>query len=151
MMGFLKAGALPVLLMRALLTDPDHGIAGEFVLGHLEVARCRTFADAPRGVVLRTMAGAKPAAVVAPRIARTRSQRNATEMRAHADHDHPIRFLDALGIGLGIAKLSELDGLGLLDLFGRAVIDEDRMAAPQHLDALADGDLGNIHFDGCQR
>ena len=71
---------------------------------------------------------------------------NAAEMGADADDDQPFGLLHALGIGLGIAQLGDIDVFGFLDLLGGAMGDEDRMAAPHHLDALADLDLGDIHL-----
>ena len=50
-----------------------------------------------------------------------------------------------------VAQLRDIDGLGFLNLLRRAMGDEDRMAAPHHLDALADLDLADIELGGGER
>ena len=50
-----------------------------------------------------------------------------------------------------IDKVIELDRLRLLDLLGRAVANEDRLAAPHHGDGLALLDGSKVHIDAGQR
>jgi hypothetical protein len=71
------------------------------------------------------MAGTEPA----PKIARL-ADRHTAQMRAHAQHDQPLRLLDAVGIGLRVAEGLDLDGLGVFDFGFGAVADEDGFAAP---------------------
>ena len=47
----------------------------------------------------------------------------------------------------GSGRLATLTSLRLLDLLRRAVADEDRLAAPEHLDDLPLGDRGEIDLD----
>ena len=88
-----------------------------------------------------SVAGAEPPAVV-PGLA----DGYAAQMRADAHHDEPLGLLDALGVGLGIAQGLHLDGVGLLNLIGRAVTDEDGLAAPLDDDVLALRDGGEVYF-----
>src|SRR6516162_239230 len=150
MIGFLKPGGV-VAVMRAVLTDKNRGGGRELVGRHREVERCRAQADAARGIVLRTVAGAEPAAELPARIGGRGAERDAAEMGADADDDQPVLFLHALGVGLPVAQLRDIDGLGFLNLLRRAMGDEDRMAAPHHLDALADLDLADIELGGGER
>src|SRR5271166_857925 len=72
-------------------------------------------------------------------------------MGADGDKDLPLLVprLDARGIRLRIRQLCHVDVLGVLDLLLGAVIDEDRLAAPEHLDHLPFGNRRKIDFDGC--
>src|SRR5689334_17617175 len=119
------------------LADLHDGVFFEGVDRHFEIERRRTFADAARGVVLRAVAWAVPAAELAARIGRLLTERYAAQMRADADQDQPFGLLDAGGIGLRVAQarrvVRDLAGridhrVGLLgggDLVRRAVADED--------------------------
>lgn len=71
------------------------------------------------------MARTKPATEV-PGLA----NRHTTQMGAHAQHDEPLGFLDAVLIGLGIAEGLNVDRAGVLNLGFGAVSDEDGLAAP---------------------
>src|SRR5882672_10687685 len=97
------------------------------------------------------MAGAEPAAELALGIAGLLAQRHAAQMGTDADHHQPFRLLDTLRIGLRIAQLGDVDRLCFLDLFRRAVAHEDRLAAPEHCDRLADLDMADVDFGGGQR
>src|SRR5579862_9517555 len=119
------------------LADLDGGVGGEFVGRDGEVARRRTLADARGRIVDRTVARAEPALIGAAVIARLVAERDAAEMRADADDDEPFRFFDPVGILLRVAQCRHIDILGGLDLLGRTVIDEDRLAAPGDCEALA--------------
>src|SRR5712691_8338909 len=120
------------------LADLDGGVGGEFVGRHGEVLRRRALADARRGIVDRTVAGAEPSLIGPAVVARLVAERNAAEMGADADDDEPFRLFDPVGILLRVAQRRDVDLLGGLDLLGRAVIDENGLAAPGNGEALAD-------------
>ena len=61
-------------------------------------------------------------------------------MGAHAQHDEPLRLLDARIIRLRVAQGLPVDLARLVDLVLRAVADEDGLAAPLDDHVLA---LGN--------
>lgn len=46
------------------------------------------------------------------------------------EHDEPLGLLDALRVLLRVTELRNVDLVGLLDLAGSAVADEDGLAAP---------------------
>src|SRR5260370_41444062 len=75
----------------ALLTDLDGGVAGELVGRQIEIPRRGPPADAAGGVVLRAVAGAEPAAILAALIGPPLAQGHPAEMRAHPDRDEPFR------------------------------------------------------------
>src|SRR5690606_28062801 len=106
------------------LADADRGLVDERVLRHLQVARRRPAADAPGLVVMRAVARAEPAAVVAGRIARVLPGRHAAQVRANADHDQPLGLDHALLVRLRVGQLAEIDRPRLLDLLGRTVSDD---------------------------
>src|SRR5262249_44388970 len=62
-----------------------------------------------------------------------------------------MAFFHALLIGLGIGQTREVDRTRFLDLLLAAVADEDRLAAPEHLDDLTFADRAEIDFDRCTR
>src|SRR6185437_15963084 len=103
------AGLLAGGTAMVLLADLDGGVGGEFVRRHDEVQRRRPLADPPRSVVNRAVARAKPAAKRAAVVARLIAERDAAEMRAHADDHEPFRLFGARGIGLRIAQRSDID------------------------------------------
>lgn len=51
-------------------------------------------------------------------------------MSANPQHDEPFRLLGALGISLRVSQRLDLYGVGLLDLVGCSVADEDGLASP---------------------
>src|ERR1700722_5587076 len=77
----------------------DEGGGQECVLGHGEVLGRRTFADAAGGVVLRAVAVAEPAAVIAFRHLGGGDRGGAAQMGADADQDQPFRLGGAVGVG----------------------------------------------------
>ncbi len=91
--------------------------------------------------------------------------RHAAQMRANAHHheklflaaDHAvlvggrIAVLDIGVAGIGIDQFFDRHGLGRFDLLGRAVADENRIAAPLEGDLLAFGDRRQVDFDRGQR
>src|SRR5262249_58014158 len=72
--------------------------------------------------------------------------RNAAEVGADSNQYLPliVTGLDARGIRLRVRQFRHVDVLRLLDLLLGAVIDVDRLAAPEHLDHLAVGDRRKI-------
>ena len=112
--------------------------------GSGEVGGRRALPDAAGRIVLRAVAGAEPAVIVA-----LMGERDAAEMRADADHHQPlvVALLDARLIGLRIGQAVDRDRARLVDLLLGAVADEDRLAAPEHLDDLPLGDRREIDLD----
>src|SRR6478672_9588532 len=113
--------------------DADLAVGNELVGRHGEIGGRRPLPDAAGGVVLRAVARAEPAVVVA-----LMGERNAAEMRADADDHQPliVALLHALGIRLPVGQGLRIDLLRLLDFFLAAMADEDRLRAPEHLDDL---------------
>ena len=62
-------------------------------------------------------------------------------------HDEPLRLLDSVGIRLGVTESLPLGALGLLDLVGGTVSDEDGLSSPLDDDVLALGDGGKINLN----
>src|SRR5262245_62968981 len=112
------------------LADLDFGVGNEGVWRHREVGGRRPLADAAGGIVLRAVARAEEAVVIA-----LMRDRDAAEMGANADHDQPLLVagLGALLVGLRIGKVPERHLLRFLDLLLGAVADVDRLAAPENL------------------
>lgn len=79
------------LLQTALLTDNQGGIVGEHVLGHLQVQRGRSLANAPRRIVMGSVAGT----VVAAKVSRVGNW-HASQVCAHAQHNQPLGPLRSL-------------------------------------------------------
>ena len=79
------------------LADLDFAIGNEFVGRHRQIGRRGSLANATGGVVLRAVAGAEEAVVIA-----LMGDRDAAEMGADADHDQPLvmAFLDPGLVGL---------------------------------------------------
>src|SRR5262245_37013096 len=133
--------------MMAFLPDPDLGVRREGKDGHRHVLRRGPFADTAGRVVLRTMAWAEPAAIFA-----LLTERDAPEMGTDAHHDQPV-FLALAGRAIGVSRLRVAGQIGVagerileiverhllrrIYLFGGAVPDEDRLAAPLHGERLA--------------
>src|ERR1700730_14362712 len=86
--------------------DPDLGVGDELVGRQWQGGRRRSAADAARGVVLRAVAGAEIAVVVA-----LMRDRDAAEMRADADQDLPlvVAGLDAPVVRLGVGQARQTD------------------------------------------
>jgi hypothetical protein len=62
-------------------------------------------------------------------------------------HDEPLRLLDSVRVGLGVTKSLPLGIVGLLDLFGGTVSDEDGLSSPLDDDVLALRDVGEINLN----
>src|SRR6059058_3598143 len=117
--------------MSEALADLDFAIGNEGIGRYRQIGRRRPLANAARGVVLRTVAGAEEAVVIA-----LMGDRNAAEMGADADHDQPlvVALLDPGLVALRIRKARYRHLAGLVDLLLGAVADVDRLAPPEHLD-----------------
>jgi hypothetical protein len=48
----------------------------------------------------------------------------------HTQHDEPLRLLDAVLVGLGVAEGGDVDLVGLVNLLLGTVADEDGLASP---------------------
>ena len=72
---------------------------------------------------------------------------HAAQVRAHAEHDEPLRFLHAVVVGLRIAKNLPIDLARLVDLVLRAMADEDGLPAPLYDRVHALRDAPQLHFD----
>src|SRR5260370_36713444 len=99
------------------LADLDRGVGGELVGRHAQVARRRTLANPPRGIVDRPMAWAEPAAKGPAIVTGPVAERDAAEMRADTNNDQPFRLLDPVGIGLPVAQRRHVAIPGGLHLF----------------------------------
>src|SRR5690606_21606333 len=108
------------------------GITGECIRRHNQVGGSRSLADTPRRIVYRAMARAEPAAIL-PFII----ERYAAQMGANADDDKPFRLFGAVGVRLRILERAHRRRHGFADFLGAAMADKHRLAAPFHLDALA--------------
>src|SRR5882724_4249300 len=84
--------------------DLDSGIGNKLVGRHRQIGGRGSLADAARRVVLRTVAGAEEAVVIA-----LMGDRDAAEMGADADHDQPLvmTFLDPRLVGLRIGQAGD--------------------------------------------
>src|SRR3546814_19072091 len=80
----------------------------ERILRNLEVRRRGAFTDARGGVVVRSVARAEIAAVIALVLAFCRAQRNAAQMGADAKRDQPVglAFRRAVGKSRRIPQLA---------------------------------------------
>ena len=78
------------------------------------------------------VAGAEPALPLAPGVAATLAQRNAAEVGADADHDQPFGALDASAVRLGIGQITDIHGLGFVDL-SLSVRWATKAGRPRHL------------------
>src|SRR5215469_9473588 len=88
-----------------LLADLYRCVAGEFIGWHDEVGRGRALADAPGGVVDRSVARAEPPTIRPAIIPSLLSARDASEMRTYANDHQPFRFFDPSGIRLRVAQV----------------------------------------------
>lgn len=65
----------------------------------------------------------------------------------NTQHDEPLGLLDSVRVGLGVTESLPLGVLGLLDLVGGTVSDEDGLSSPLDDDVLALGDGGKINLN----
>lgn len=117
------------------LTDNQGFILGEAVGRNLQVQRGRAPANTTGDIVVGTVAGAEPAAVVTGL-----TDGDTTQVGADTEHDEPLGTLDAVLIGLGVTETLPLGLTGLIDLALGAVTDEDGLTTPFDDDVLALGD-----------
>src|SRR5690606_38570634 len=117
---FLKLGAAIACSPSA---DSDERVFDEFVTRNRKVLGRRTLPDTAGRVVVRTVAGAQPAAEIAARIVRLLTERNTAEMRADANDDQPFGVGRAFRIRLRIGQILDIDLRRLVDFFRRAVAD----------------------------
>src|SRR5262245_21625437 len=111
----------PWLSSGRAFADPDLGVGDELIGRQRQVGRRRAAADAAGGAVLRAVARAEPAAVVA-----LVGNRDAAEMGADADQHKPLSVtrLHALGVGLWIGQAGIVGRPRLVDLLLGAMADE---------------------------
>jgi hypothetical protein len=67
--------------------------------------------------------------------------------QGRTQHDEPLRLLNSVRIGLGVTESLPLGIVGLLDLFGGTMSDEDGLSSPLDDDVLALGDVGKINLN----
>src|SRR5580700_2139462 len=110
--------------------DLDFASGNELIGRHCQVGGRWSLANATGRVVLRTVAGAEEAVVIA-----LMGNRDTAEMGADADHDQPliVAFLDPGLIGCWVGQACDRHRAGLVDLFLGTVHDVDRLAPPEHL------------------
>mmetsp|Transcript_11287 Transcript_11287/g.33451 ORF Transcript_11287/g.33451 Transcript_11287/m.33451 type:complete len:247 (-) Transcript_11287:63-803(-) len=132
--------------LRTRLTNENLALFRKAVRRHLEVVRGRTLADTPRNVVVRAVARAEPALVVAGV-----RDGHAAEVGAHSEDDEPLCIAaDAVSVGLGIAQVGHVAVVGACDLLLRASANEDGLAAPLDGHALPGLDVGHVHLHACE-
>src|SRR3981081_2860742 len=87
----------------------DFAIGNELIGRHRQIGRRGSLANATGGVVLRAVAGAEEAVVIA-----LMGNRDAAEMGADADHAQPLvmTFLDPGLIGFRIGQGPDWEGAG---------------------------------------
>lgn len=91
---------------------------------------------------MRAVAGAEPTTEVAGL-----ANRYTTKMCANAQHDQPFGLLYTILVGLGVSQGSNVNLVGLVDLVGCSVSDEDGLSSPFDDDVLAFGDGVEIDLD----
>lgn len=74
---------------------------------------------------MRSVARAEPSSEVAGL-----ADGDATQVRADADHDKPLGLLGALGVLLRVTQRLDVDSVGLSNLVGGPVANEDGLSAP---------------------
>ena len=126
-----------------LRPDVQRLLVEPLVRRHLEVERRRALADPPRDVVVRAVARAE--VPVEDALVR---RRDAPEVRADGDHDgHRAVAREALVVPLGVLEHAHRRLLGGVHLRRRAVVDEDRLAAPHDRPVVLLGDLAELDLE----
>lgn len=69
------------------------------------------------------------------------------QVSADSDEDGPLGFLHPVKVVLWVPQLAQFDGGLLLDLLGRPVTDEQRLASPFEAHVFSLWDLVQLHFD----
>ena len=126
--------------------DLDLGVGKEGVGRNRQVHRGRALADAAGGVVDRAVAGAEPAVVrrLDGRAARSRDGCRCRYRISHCALPGLTRAASACG---SRKRTRRRRPRAALISFSRPVADEDRLAAPEHLDDLPFGDRREVEFD----
>ena len=106
-------------------TNYDVFIVWEVVGWDGEIKWCWSLANAARDIVMGTVAWAEPSSEIA-----CLSDGHTTEMRAHSQHDQPLRFLHAVRIRLRISQGLPVRFLRRLDFVVGPVSDEHGLASP---------------------
>src|SRR5215207_9209457 len=94
--------------------DLHDGVGKEFVLRDLEIKRRRAFANARRGIVVRTVTRTEVAAELALDLTLARAERDAPQVGADAHRDQPVLLarLGPVGERFRIAERAGVDFLG---------------------------------------
>jgi hypothetical protein len=122
------------------LSDEQLALLNELVRRQLQVEGSRALTDAARGIVVRAVARAEVAVVLAG----VRDGHTA-KVRADAKNDKPLRALQhAHVIGLRVAELSDVAIGSLRDLVRTPVSDEDRLTTPLDGHGLTNGNGAHI-------
>lgn len=120
------------MLYLSLTDDNLLLVVVERVLGDLEVKGGGALADTSRDVVVGSVAGAEPTTVVT-----SLTDGDASKVSADTKHDEPLGALGALLVGLGVTERLDVNVVGLSNLVGRAVTDEDGLSTPLDDEVLA--------------
>lgn len=128
--------------LHAHLTDDQGVVIREVVRWDLQIQRRRALSDTARDVVVGTVTWAEPAAEIT-----CLADGHTTQVGADTQHDEPLRLLDAVLIGLRVAQLLPVDLLGLGNLVGGSVADEDGLPTPLDDDILALRNGSQVDFD----
>lgn len=128
-------------LLYPLTNDQSLGVS-KVVLGNLEVERSGASSDSAGNVVMGSVAGAEPAAKVS-----SLTNGHTTQMGADSDHDQPLGLLHSLVVSLGVSQGSNVDLVGLFNLFGGSVSDENGLSSPLDDDVLTEGNGTELDLD----
>lgn len=109
---------------------------------NLQVQRRRALSNPTRCVIMGAVARAVIAAIIA-----SVGYGDTTQVSADSDEDGPLRFLHPVEVVLWVPQFAQFDGGLLLDLLGRPVTDEQRLASPFEAHVFALWDLRQLHFD----
>src|SRR4051812_46742636 len=115
-------------------TDLDAGVGQKDILRHIEVARRGADPHASSEAILRAMAVAKPAAILALHRLRGAGFRRATKMRASSDQPEP------LGLGNSGGRMQTVL-IGCRRIVGQAGVARERIEQLLRLYRLCHGDL----------
>lgn len=108
----------------------------------LEVQWCGSLTDTSRDIVVGTVARAVPSTIVT-----SLSNWDASQVSADTQHDQPLGLLGALSIVLGITELGNVDSVGLINLIGGTVTDEDGLSTPLDGNVTTLGDGAEVDLD----
>jgi hypothetical protein len=116
----------------------------ELVRRELEVKRSRALADAARGIVVRAVARAEPAAELT-----SARNRDTTQVGANSEDNEPLRVaLDSVKVSLGILQRRDVNvGFGLNFRLG-SVADEYGLSTPLNSEGGALCDAADVKLGG---